>query len=96
MALSRKHLETVCLIDDNTGCKCRYIGYSQTDNTKYLCAKLSPGRKSDIDAEIEETLKEYKANGEDPLKDGIPLGDHCKGYPALLHVEQGYDVDKKP
>ena len=94
MALSRKQLEMVCLIDDMTGEKCRYICTDRNDPSKYLCAKLSPGRKADIDGEVEETLKEYKASGQDPKKDGVPLGKGCKGYPALLHVEQGFDVDK--
>ncbi len=93
MALSRKQLETVCLLSDTGGRKCRYLGSDRIDQSKFVCLKLSPGRKADIDGEVDETLREYKDAGQDPQAAGVPLGDNCKGYPLLLHVDQGYDVD---
>ena len=42
--------------------------------------------------EIKEEVKSIKKKGNDPKKEGFPLGDNCKGYLLLRDINQGYDV----
>jgi len=70
--------------------RCRYLAQDDTDSNKWYCLKKST-KKSEIDDETVEFLKELKKKQLDPYKQGIPLGDNCDGYPVLKHIEQGYD-----
>jgi len=54
--------------------------------------KLS-SKAQDIDSEITNYLVECQKRNRDPLKENLPLGDNCSGYPMLRHLEQGYDCD---
>jgi hypothetical protein len=88
--LSKKHLQDVCLYYDGTYKKCRYLGQDDNDWNKYYCAKKS-SKKAEIDVETEDFIRETKKKGKDPLKENIPLGDNCAGYPIMKFIEQGYD-----
>lgn len=89
--LSLKQLQDVCLYNDNSSLKCRYLGQDENDYTKYYCAKKLASSAHDIDAELDDYIKNLTAKGKDPTKENIPLGDNCQGYPLLRHIEQGYD-----
>jgi hypothetical protein len=91
--LSQKHLKDVCLVNDNTYQKCRYLTHDDNDYTKHYCAKKS-SRKKEMDVEINDFIRDSMRRGKDPKKDNIPLGDNCQGYPVLRYIEQGYDKDK--
>lgn len=91
MSLSQKQLKDVCLAHDNTSDKCRYLAQDDTDWNKYYCLKLS-GKKSEIDVETDDFIKDMRRKGKDPYKENAPLGDNCNGYPVLKHISQGYDV----
>ncbi len=86
--LSPKQLKDVCLLGGNH-LQCRYLAQDD-DQSKWFCLKKS-SRKQEIDEEIVEHLKELNKKGIDPIKQGIPLGDNCSGYPILKHKEQGFD-----
>ncbi len=96
MALTRKQLETVCLIQAKDGRRCRYLGNPDDDPTVWVCGKLNKSHKAIIDAELEEELKELARKGMDPKKEGIPTGDNCQGYPLLATLPQGFDVKTRP
>lgn len=79
--LTPNHLEHICLMHQFG--QCRYLDTDDFDMTKGYCLKLRKDKKKEID----EFFK--KNNKNDPL---APTGDHCKGYPYLKEVLQGYDV----
>ena len=88
--LSLKQLKDVCLVNDGTYKKCRYLVQDDNDYTKYNCIKKTAKAK-ELDDELDDFLRESRKKGKDPLKDNIPLGDNCAGYPLLRHLPQGYD-----
>jgi hypothetical protein len=90
--LSLKQLKDVCLMDDNTSNRCKYLSQDENDSSKYFCLKLS-SKGREIDEEIESYLNDIRKRGRDPRKDNLPLGDNCPGYPVLRNIEQGYDHD---
>jgi hypothetical protein len=92
MALSKKQLKDVCLMWGSSR-QCRYLGEEDGGNGSMVdvCKKKSV-YKDIIDGEIVEFLKEMKANGQDPMAQGVPLGNNCQGYIVLKSKEQGYDV----
>jgi hypothetical protein len=90
MPLSLKQLQDVCLLYSGNYKRCRYLAQDDTDSTKWYCLKKS-SKRSDIDDETYEFLKELKKKGLDASKQGIPLGDNCDGFPILKHIDQGYD-----
>lgn len=92
MPLSLKQLHDVCMLHSGNYKRCRYLAQDDSDSTKWYCLKKS-SKKSEVDDEAVEFLKELKKKGLDPRKQGIPLGDNCDGYPVLKHLEQGYDKD---
>ena len=88
--LSKNHLKDVCLLDQNTHMKCRYLAEDENDRGKFYCLKRSSKAK-DIDMEVEDFLKEMQIKGKDPSKQNVPIGNNCSGYVILRHKEQGYD-----
>lgn len=92
MALTQKQLQDVCFVHGGTQ-RCRYLDedLDSKGGIVHVCKKKSPEAKI-IDDEIVIWLKDIKANGQDPLKQGAPLGDNCKGYIKLTEKQQGYDI----
>lgn len=88
--LSLKQLKDVCLVNDNTFSKCRYLSQDENDYTKWYCLKRT-AKALDIDAELDDFVRECRKKGRDPRKENVPLGDNCAGYPLLRHINQGYD-----
>jgi len=91
--LSQKQLRDVCLVYDGTYKKCRYLSQDENDYSKYYCLKRT-AKAHDIDVELDDFVRDTRKKGKNPLKENVPLGDNCKGYPLLRHIEQGYDKDK--
>ena len=89
MSLSNKHVVDVCLCYFAKE-QCRYL--DSGDDGKYYCLKQSPSDKKTVDRKLKETLEEYIKDGGDINDLELPIGNNCKGYPILKHVEQGYDV----
>lgn len=94
MALTQNQVKHVCMLYSGTD-QCRYIDEDLDDdgNIVYVCKKMSP-EKSIVDIEVKEFLDDMKKSGQDPAKQGVPLGDNCKGYIKLTVKQQGYDLDK--
>lgn len=90
MPLSLKQLHDVCLIYNGGSRQCKYVAQDDNDSSVWFCLKQS-SKKSEIDDEITDHLKELKQKGIDPVKQRIPLGDNCNGYPILRYLKQGYD-----
>ena len=92
MALSNKQLKDVCLLWGNSQ-QCIYLDEDNDDdgNCVHVCKKLSVF-KGIIDGEVMEFFSEMKKSGQDPVLQGVPLGDNCQGYIVLKAKEQGYDV----
>lgn len=88
MSLSLKQLDNICLWKSNDFRHCRYLA---TEDNMWFCLKKS-FRKAEIDEEINEEINSIKKKGNDPKKQGFPLGDNCQGYPILRHIKQGYDI----
>ena len=88
--LSLKQLTDVCLLGQGSG-ECRYLDQDESDSSKFYCLKKSSARAKDIDAELEELIKDSLMKNKDPKKNNIPLGDNCSGYPLLRNKMQGYD-----
>ena len=88
--LSLKQIENVCLINDDTGKKCKYLTVNYSNNQNYYtCLKLSEASKKIIDEQVKIYSDFYKNS---KLVKLPPLGDNCAGYKISLYVEQGYDV----
>lgn len=64
---------------------CKYLSHEMVGK-KYvpMCLKKAPG-----------IIEEKKKKGQLP-KNFDKLKDNCPGYRYLKHIDQGYDVDKKP
>lgn len=92
MSLTLKQLQDVCLLYGGSD-QCRYLDEDVDDKGQVVsvCRKLSPQKKV-IDEEIVDFLAEMKKNGQDPDKQGVPLGNNCQGYIVLKTKPQGYDV----
>ena len=92
MALTQKQLKDVCYIWGGDQ-QCRYLDedLDNKGNIVYVCKKKSPDSQI-IDIELSSWLKEVRKKGQDPHKQGVPLGDNCKGYIKLTNKQQGYDV----
>jgi type II secretory pathway component PulC len=91
MALTKKQLEDVCLI--NEGYKqCRYLD-EEDDNGKIVqvCKKLTPDAVI-IDEEIDEFMIDMQKNKQDPSTQNLPIQVNCNGYLKLKSKKQGYDV----
>lgn len=88
--LSLKQLKDVCLVNDNTYLKCRYLSQDENDYTKWYCLKKTT-KALDVDSELDEFVRDCRKRGKDPRKENVPLGDNCAGYPLLRHINQGYD-----
>lgn len=91
--LSQKQLKDICLANDTSYQRCRYLSQDENDYTKFYCLKKT-AKAHDIDVELDDFLREVRRKGKDPRSENVPLGDNCQGYPLLRHIEQGYD--KKP
>lgn len=91
--LTLPQLRDVCLCYDGTHERCRYLEQDDDDWNVFFCVKKIPKKKEMIDAEIAAFLKKCRDTGKDPTKENIPLGDNCKGYLKLRHVQQGYDKE---
>lgn len=92
MALTPKQCKDVCMLGGQH-LQCRYLDEDYNDQriAVYVCKKLSPD-KAIIDGEVDDYLDENKKSGQDPTKQGVPLGDNCPGYIKLLTKPQGYDA----
>lgn len=92
MALTQKQLKDVCYVNGGH-LQCRYLDEEMDDqgNIIHVCKKLAPDKKI-IDEELVDFYNEMKKNGQDPNKQGVPLGDNCQGYIVLKTKKQGYDV----
>ena len=92
MAITKKHLEDFCCLDQGN-LQCRYLDedLDDTGNIIYLCKKLSPDRTI-IDKELIDYTNVLKKTGQDPNDQIVPLGDNCSGFIALKKKPQGYDV----
>lgn len=92
MALTKKHLNDVCYLQGGH-LQCRYLDEDFDDNGQIvsICKKLSPERKI-IDQELRDFLNDAKKTGQDPIQQGVPLGDNCQGFVVLKSKPQGYDV----
>jgi len=90
--LSLKQLNDVCLVSSQSHDRCRYLSQDENDPNKYYCAKLS-SRRTEIDEEIDDYVREMRKMGRDPRQDNLPLGDNCGGYLYFRDLLQGYDQD---
>lgn len=93
MPISPKHLADVCML--GLGHKeCRYLNseLDSSGNVQYFCEKKSIERQN-IDIEVDEHIKDSLANGIDPNKAELPLGNNCKGFLPFKDLLQGYDCD---
>jgi hypothetical protein len=92
MALTQQHLKSVCVVNGGH-LQCRYLDEEVDDQGRmvHVCKKKSPDKKI-IDEELIDFYNEMKKTGQDPNKQGVPLGDHCGGYIVLKAKQQGYDV----
>ena len=92
MALSQKQLKDVCVLNGGA-LQCRYLDEEMDDqgNVVHVCKKLSPDKKI-VDEELLDFYDDMKKSGQDPTKQGVPLGDNCQGYIVLKTKQQGYDV----
>lgn len=95
MALTQNQLQHVCMLN-GSGQQCRYLDEDVDDNGNYVyvCKKLVNSDRKIIDDEINEFLDDMKRSGQDPMTQGVPLGDNCSGYIKLTTKKQGYDLDK--
>jgi hypothetical protein len=82
MPLTKLHVINICKPTD--GQTCRYLSEDEFQANIYFCLKKT-SRKTVIDEMVEKSKKINK-----DIKD-LPIGDNCKGYPLLRHVEVGYD-----
>jgi hypothetical protein len=91
MALSPKQTKDVCFLNGGSD-QCRYLDEDMDDkgNIVHLCKKLSPDKKI-IDEELVDFYNDMNKSGQDPQKQGVPLGDNCQGYIPLKIKIQGYD-----
>lgn len=93
--LSQKHLTDVCLI--HSGAKaCRFLSFDDTDPQVCFCLKKVQVKRTIINLQVDKFIKKVHADGRDPNAQNRALGNHCKGYPALKTVKQGYDIDGGP
>lgn len=90
MPLSLKQIQDVCLIYSNDSRKCKYLAQDDSNPSVWYCLKKS-SKKSEIDDETNDYINDLKKKGQDPKKQGTPLGDNCDGYPILRYIKQGYD-----
>lgn len=88
--LSLRQLEDVCLFNNTSSDRCRYLGQDENEPSKFVCIKLSSQRQQ-IDDEIDDYIKEMRKIGRDPMRDSLPLGDNCQGYKIFRSLVQGYD-----
>jgi len=94
MALTQNQAQHVCMMYSGHQ-QCRYLDEDLDDNGNivYVCKKLSSD-KNIVDMEVDEFLDDMKKTGQDPISQGVPLGDNCNGYIKLTTKAQGYDLDK--
>lgn len=94
MALTPNQVKHVCMLNGYEQ-QCRYLDEDVDDkgNIVHVCKKMSPD-KTIVDQEISEFMSDMAKTGQDPYKQGVPLGDHCNGYIKLNVKPQGYDLDK--
>ncbi len=90
MPLTLKQVQDKCLSGQGSG-QCRFL--AEGIQGDFYCIKLT-GDRQKIDNEVSEYKKRQKAQGVDPLKQNIPIGDNCQGYILLKHKMQGYDLKK--
>lgn len=90
MPLSLKQIQDVCLIYANDSRKCKYLAQDDSNPSVWYCLKKS-SKKSEVDDETNDYINDLKKKGQDPRKQGTPLGDNCDGYPILRYIKQGYD-----
>lgn len=88
--LSLKQLQDVCLSLQGSN-ECRYLASDGTTNN-YVCLKKVAAKKDAIDKQVDKFIDKARRNGQDPYAMNRPLGNNCKGYPALTTKKQGYDV----
>jgi hypothetical protein len=78
MPLSKKQLQDVCLLYDGTHKKCRYLAQDDADWTRYYCLKKS-GKKSEIDVETDEFIRDTRKKGKRPPQRKCPDGRQLRG-----------------
>lgn len=88
--LTKKHLHDVCLLYSGDSNRCRFLTQDESNYLQWHCLKLT-ARKNDIDVEVNTFIRDSRRKGQDPTKQGLPLGDNCDGYPVMRHTEHGYD-----
>jgi hypothetical protein len=87
--LSLKQVTDVCMRYQGAQ-ECRYLKVDLASGG-CLCHKQVAASKKVIDEQVQKFVDKAKANGQDPYAMHRPLGNHCKGYPPLKTVTQGYD-----
>lgn len=88
MPLTLNQLEFVCLFNDKDGNKCRYLAYDQDNNSNdWICLKKT-SKKIKIDKQVEDFITNNK-NYKFLMNEIPPLGDNCKGFPVMKHLQQG-------
>jgi hypothetical protein len=88
--LSQKQLQDICLMFSGNCRQCRYLREDPMA-WQWYCVKHKKSTKEKTDEKIAQFIAECKKNGIDPYSQGEALGDNCKGYPILKHIQQGYD-----
>ena len=91
MTLSNNQVSDVCLLGQGTQ-QCRYLAEDDVVVNKFYCLKKSKDKKEKIDTEVSFLVKDLKRQGKDISNQNIPIGNNCRGYIILKHIEQGYDV----
>ena len=90
MPLSKKQLEDICLLNSGDSGTCRFLRDDDNSYNCWHCVKLRPKESSKINMKVNEFIRDCKKKKQDPHAQNVPLGDNCKGYPLLKHVDQGY------
>lgn len=88
--LSLRQVEDVCLFNQDTYKRCRYLACDETTGD-YHCLKLSSKAK-EIDFEVDDFLNELNRKNKSFKNEKLPVGNNCKGYIILKNKLQGYDV----
>lgn len=91
MPLSKNQVEDVCLLGQGVS-QCRYLAEDDVNANEFYCLKKSKNKKEKIDVEVSLLVKDLKRKGLDVNSHNIPIGNNCRGYIILKHIEQGYDV----
>lgn len=94
MALTKKHIQDICMVHQGYN-GCRYLSYDSVTDV-FLCAKLNPRLKVIKDDAVAFNEKEARRINL-PVVDyfdlhGIGHENNCQGYLYMKHLPQGYDI----